>query len=119
MFGMRNGQITIINWRDGPSFDLFDIAAITDPFRAQRRQALFNDPSRIGSTAEFRIAPGTARVVNADRLVHFDLAVHRLRRREGYFAERDAKIGMQLAGDENLARIWKGLSDRIYRIHRI
>src|SRR5438132_356078 len=112
-------QISVVLRTNGASFDFFGIAAITDPFRAQRRQALFNDPSRIGSTAEFRIAPWAAGVVNADRLVHFNLAVHRLGRREGYFPERDANIDMYLSGDVNLARIWKGLSDRIYRIHRI
>src|SRR5437762_9029403 len=116
---MLLGQISGVLRPHGASFAFYDVAARTDPFRAQRRQALFNDPSRIGSSAEFRIAPWAARVVNADRLVHFDLAVHRLRRREGYFPERDANIDMYLSGDVNLARIWKGLSDRIYRIHRI
>src|SRR5436305_8681914 len=111
MFGMRNGEITIINWRDGPSFDLFHVAARENPVSTQGWKP-FNWVKR-----HARLAPRTAGVVNADWLVHFDLAAHRLRRREGYFAERDANIGMQLAGDENFARIWKGLSDRIYRIH--
>src|SRR5437899_5954162 len=113
MFGMRNGEIAIINWRDGPSFDFFDIAARENPVPAQWRQALFN------VAIETRLAPRTAGVVNADRLVHFNLAVHRLGRRERYFAERHAKIEMQFAGADNLFRIWKGLSDRMNRIHRI
>src|SRR5947208_16365157 len=99
--------------QNGAYFTLFEIAANTDPFRAKCRHAFFN------VATETRLAPGIAGVVNADRLVHFDLAVHRLGRREGDFAERDAKIGMQLAGDENLLRIWKGFSDRMNRIHRI
>src|SRR2546430_1476512 len=113
MFGMRNGEIAVINWRDGPSFDFFHVAARENPAPTHGRKP-FNWVKR-----HAWIAPRTAGVVNADRLIHFDLAGHRLGRREGYFAERDAKIGMQLAGDVNFARIWKGLSDRIYRIHRI
>src|SRR5437016_12971248 len=105
---MLLGQISVVLRTNGASFNFFDIAAITDPFRAQWRQALFN------VAIETRLAPGTAGVINADRLVHFDLAAHRLGRREGYFAERPAKIDMYLLGHVNLARIWKVLSDRLY-----
>ena len=87
----------------------FNIAAIADPFRAQRRKSLRNIAVKIG------IAPRAARVVNADRLVvknygrgaraTLDLAVHRLRRRERDFAEWNPNVGMQLAGDVNFLRI--------------
>src|SRR5947209_18689783 len=113
MLGMRNGEITIINWRDGPSFDLFHVAARENPVPTQGWKP-FNWVKR-----HARLAPRTAGVVNADRLVHFNLAVHRLGRRERYFPERDANIGMQFAGDENLARIGQRILDRIYRMIRI
>src|SRR5437870_4909607 len=90
------GKVSVVDRRYFASFDFFDVAAFTDPLRAQRRQALFD------VAIETRIAPRTAGVVNADRFVYFDLAVHRLRRRERDFAERDADVGMQFAGDENL-----------------
>src|SRR5437588_325864 len=54
-----------------------------------------------------RVAPRTAGVVNAERLVHFNLARHCFGRRERDFAERDTNIGMQFAGNENLFRIRK------------
>src|SRR6266404_5127969 len=113
MFGMRNGEITIINWRDGPSFDLFHVVARENPVPTQGRKP-FNRVKR-----HAWIAPRTAGVVNADRFVHFDLAVHRFGRRETDFPERDAEVGMQFSGDENLARIGQRILDRIYRMIRI
>ena len=50
---------------------------------------------------KIRITPRTARVVDADRLVDFDFAVHRFGRCEGDFAKRNANVGMQLAADVN------------------
>ena len=39
MLGVRIGEVSIIDRRDGASFDFFHIAAVANPFRAQRRQA--------------------------------------------------------------------------------
>src|SRR5206468_4846198 len=58
-------------------------------------------------TCALPISPRTARVVNADRLIGFDLAVHRFRRRERNLAKRNTKIVMQFSGDVNLARVRK------------
>src|SRR5207249_10488538 len=103
---------SVINRPNDSPFDLFNIAAGANPFRAQRRQPLRNidSPSRIGS-----IAPRPARIVNAHRLVHFDLAVHRFRRRERNLAERNTKIGMYFSGDVNLARVRKVVAVVAYR----
>ncbi len=60
---MRIGQVSVVDWRDGPAFDLFDIAAVADPFRPERRQTFGDFDALIGVT------PRTAGIVNADRLV--------------------------------------------------
>src|SRR5437588_7763568 len=96
---MLLGQISVVLRTNGASFDFFDIAAITDPFRTQRRQAVFD------VATETRIAPGTAGVVNAHRLVHFNLAGHCFCWRERYFAERNFDVCMQFAGDIDLSGV--------------
>jgi len=100
---------TVINRLSFSPFDFFHISALADPFRAQRRKSLRNIAVKSGVT------PRSARVVNAHRLVvknygrgsraSLHLTVHRLRRRERDFAERNPNVRMQLAGDINLARI--------------
>src|ERR1700719_4319397 len=75
------------------------IATVADPFRAQRWQTLFN------IAIEICVTPRAAGVVNAHRLVHLDLAVHRLGRRERDLAKRHANVGMQFPGSVNFARI--------------
>ena len=52
-----------------------------------------------------RVAPGAAGVVDTDGLVDFDLAGHGFGGGEGDFAERDADIGVELAGDVNFAGV--------------
>src|SRR5436853_1994421 len=90
---------SVVDWLNFATVDLFHVAAFQYPILSQGRQAL----NRVERHA--RIAPRTAGVVNADRFVYFDLAGNRLRRREIYFAERHADVGMDLPGDENLAGI--------------
>ena len=97
--GVRNGQVSIVDRRDRAPGGLFHIAAVANPFCPQCRQAFRYIDMLIG------IAPRAARVVNADRLIHLDLAAHRFRRRERDLAEWDAEIGMLLAGDVDLAGV--------------
>jgi hypothetical protein len=66
-----------------------------------------------------RITPRAARVVNSHRLVDFDFAVHRFRRRERDLAERHSDFRMQFAEDVNLARVRQRIFDRMNRIYRI
>ena len=72
-----------------PPVDFFDVAAIANPFRAQRRKSLCHIAVKI------RITPWAARVVNPHRLVDLDFTVHRLSRRERDLAERNTDVGMQ------------------------
>ena len=104
------GEKAVVNRPNDSPFDLFNIGAGANPFRAQRRQPLRNidSPSRTGS-----IAPRPARIVNAHRLVGFDLAVHRFRRRERDFAEWHFDLRMQFTGDVNFARVRQGASTAI------
>ena len=51
------------------------------------------------------VAPWTAGVVDADGLVHFDLAAHCFCRGETDLAERDAEVEMELSGEVDLAGI--------------
>src|SRR5206468_9169609 len=95
------GEKAVVNGLEFASFDFFDIAARANPFRAQLRQTACHIDICIS------IAPRTARIVNTHRLVHFDLAIHRFRRRERNLAERNTKIGMQFPGHVNFARIRK------------
>ena len=90
---MRNGEVTIVDRSDASSFDFLDITAGVNPIGAQRREAALDVAVKIG------VGPGAAGVVNADGLVDFELAGHGFRRREGDFAEGDAEIGMELAGE--------------------
>src|SRR6188472_2285372 len=83
---MRLGQISVIDRLDDSSGDFFHIATLQDPIAAQGRKPLY------WVKRHAWIAPWTASVVNAHRLVHFDLAVHRLRRRKRDFPERHANI---------------------------
>src|SRR5436853_7051572 len=113
MRSMRVGKIPIINWRDCASIDFFDIAARENPIPTQGRQPLYwvkrHGPSRTGTI----IAPGTAGVVNADRLVHVDLAGHCFGRRERDLAKRNTNVGMNFAGDENFTALWKAVGDAV------
>ncbi len=105
------GKIPVINRLDFSSLDFFDIAAVADPFRAQRRQTARNIDIYV------RIAPRAARVVNADRFVDFNFAIHRLRRRERDLAKRHAKIDMLFAGDVHFTRIRQlTIAHRVYRV---
>src|SRR5207253_9429421 len=106
-------QISVINGTNGPSLDLFDIAAGANPFRPQRQQTARNIDIYIW------ITPWTTRIVNAHRLVDIDPTVHRLRRRKRDFAERHFDLGMQFAGDINFARVRQWFFDRMNRIWRI
>jgi hypothetical protein len=88
MFGMRGGKVSVIDWLNLSSFDFFHIASVPNPFCPERWQ-----PTR-DIDVYIRITPRAARVVNAHRLVDFDLAVHRLRRRERDLAERHFDLRM-------------------------
>src|SRR5947209_16451617 len=90
---------SVVDWSNFATVDLFHVAAFQYPILSQGRQAL----NRVERHA--RIAPGTAGVVNADRFVDLNLAGHGFRWREIYFAERNANVGMDFPGDENLAGI--------------
>ena len=96
---MLLGEVSIIDRRYLATDDFFYIAAVANPFRAQRRQTFGDIDMLIG------VAPRAAGVVNADRLVHFDLAAHRFRRGERDFAEGNAQIAMQLAFEVDLPRV--------------
>ena len=84
-------EVSIIDRRHLSPFDFFDIAAIPDPFRAERRQSFFNIAVEIG------IAPWAAGVVNADRFVDFDFAVERFGLRETDLTEGNPEIGEMFA----------------------
>src|SRR4030095_16209841 len=110
--GVLLGQISIIDRPNDSPFVFFHVAASANPFRAQRRQTLFDIAVKIG------IGPWAARVVNAHRLVYFDFAVRRLGRRERDFPERNANVRMQFAVYVNLFGIWKlvaAAADRGFR----
>ena len=91
-------KISIIDRLDFASVDFFDIAARKIHSRATPEGLLYID-------RQTRIAPRSAGVVNADRFVHFDLAVHCFGRRERDFAERNADVGMNFSADINLPGI--------------
>src|SRR4030095_14852747 len=96
MRSMRNGEVSIIDWLNFSSVDLFNVTAFQNPLLSQGRKPL-NWVER-----HARIAPGTARVVNAHRLVHFHLAVDGFGRCERNFPERNAQIRMNFAREVNL-----------------
>src|ERR1041385_4932241 len=83
---MLFGKISVVDGRDGASFDFLDVTARADPIGAQRGKTLLHI-KRNGF-----VAPRTAGVVNADGFVDFDFAGDRFRRREGDFAEGNAEI---------------------------
>src|SRR5260370_31300676 len=92
-------QIAIIDWPNDTAVDFLDITTRENPVSTQGRKPL-NWVKR-----HAWIAPRTAGVVNADRFVDFDLAVHRFGRRERDLAERNPEVGVQFTGEVNLARI--------------
>ncbi len=96
---MRLGKVAIVDRRNFAPFDFLNIAAGADPIGAQRGKSLIHVDLLIG------IAPRSAGVVNADRFVHFNLAGHGFGRREGDFAERNADVGVELAGEVDLAGV--------------
>src|SRR5262249_5661104 len=98
---MRFRQPAIIYRLTFSSFVFFHIAAVANPFRAHRRQALFDIPMKIW------VAPQAACIVNAHRLVHFNFTVHRFCWREGDLAEGHTDFAIQLYLYVNLLRIWK------------
>src|SRR5207253_10090149 len=86
VLGVICRQIAIVRRRDRATRNGFHIAAGTDPFGAQRRQTLRNIAVKI------RIAPRSAGVVNAHRLVYLNLATHRFCWRERDFAKGHANV---------------------------
>ena len=101
MRSMRGGKVTVVDRGNGSAFDFLDVSTGADPIGAERRETALDIAVEIG------VAPGTAGVVDADWFVDFDFAGHGFRRGEGDFAERNAEIEMEFAGDENLAGIGK------------
>src|SRR5215510_1888126 len=88
MRSMRVRKKTIIYGLDFSAFVFFHVAAVADPFPAERRQPLRD------VTVKIRITPWAAGVVHAHRLIDFDFAANRFGRREGDFAKRHAHVGM-------------------------
>src|SRR6266545_7859043 len=101
MGGMRFRQVSIINGLNDSSFDLVHISTFQDPIAAQGWKPLY------WVKRHAWIAPRTARIINAHRLVYFDLAVHRFRQRERDFPKWHANVPMQFAIDVNLFGAWK------------
>src|SRR6266446_8060382 len=99
MLGMRSGKVAIINRPNFAAGVFPDFPSPADPFRAQRRQTLFDVAMKI------RIAPRAAGVVNAHRLVDFDLAANRFRWGERYLPKRNSDVFVQRARDINLLRV--------------
>ena len=91
MFGMGNGEIAVIDRLNFAPVDFFHITAGGNPSRSQRREALGDVAAKI------RIAPGTARIVHAHRLVQFEFAIHGFRRRERYLAKGNPDLFVQRA----------------------
>src|SRR5439155_21731699 len=89
-------QIPVIARHDRSASDLFNVATRANPGRSQWRQTFFN------LTIETVVAPRTAGVINAHRVVRLDLATHGLRRRERDFAEWHTNVGVQFARNVNL-----------------
>jgi hypothetical protein len=75
MLGVSDGQISIIDWLDRPPIDFLHIGSLQDPIAAQGRK-----PLRWVMRHAW-IAPWPAGVVNAHRLVYFNLAGHCFGRR--------------------------------------
>src|SRR5256885_16113008 len=102
MFGVRHGEITVVDWFDRAPIDFLNVIAFQNPISSQGRKPLNwverHCPSRIGSI----ISPGTAGVVNPNRFVGFNLAGHGFGGRETYFAEGDANLRMNFPRDVNL-----------------
>jgi hypothetical protein len=96
---MRFGEVAIVDWLYGTADNGLHIAPGADPIGAQGRKALFH------VAVESRIAPGPAGVINVDGLVYFHLAGRGFRGSETYLAERDAEVGMESAGEVNLAGV--------------
>src|SRR5262249_11133461 len=88
MRSMRFGKKTIIYGLDFSAFVFFHVAAVADPFPAERRQPLRD------VTVKIRITPWAAGVVHAHRIIDFDFAANRFGRRERDFAKRHAHVGM-------------------------
>src|ERR1700736_529374 len=116
-------QPSIVDGLNFSTVDLFDIAAFQNPISPQGRKPS-NWVKRHGPSRTGIIAPWSAGVVNADRLVHFDFAGHRLGWRERDLAERHANIGMQFPGDVNLFAVRERLVaslrwfETVLRLHR-
>ena len=91
------GKVAIVDWPNESSLDLFHIAAVANPFRAQRRQTSFD------IAVKFRVAPRPTGVVNTRRLVKLERFVERFSWRERNLPERDAQIDMDFSDDVNLA----------------
>src|SRR5882724_5495441 len=109
---MRFREVSIIDRLYRATDDFFHVSAIANPFCTQRWQTLFD------VAGEVRITPRTAGVVNAHRLVYFDLAGHCFRWREIDLAKRNAHVWMNLAGDVNLARVVAGIGDSGFTVAR-
>ena len=93
---LGDGEVSVIDRLNFSAIDFFVIAASENPVAAQGRKPFY------WVKRHAWIAPGTARVVDAHGFVDLDLAVHCLCRREIYFAERDADIGMDFPRYVNL-----------------
>ena len=89
------GKKTVINRLNFSSIDFFDIVAVANPFCAQGRKSLCYVAVKI------RITPWPARVVHPHRLIDFNLARHRLCRRERDFTEWNPNVAMNFAANVN------------------
>ena len=76
-------KIAIVDWPNDTTLDLFNVAAVANPFCAQRRQTVCNIDMLI------RIAPWTTRVVDVHWFVRLERAVERFGRRKLRFHEME------------------------------
>src|SRR5882757_123423 len=90
MRSMRLGQISVIDRLDDSSGDFFHIATLQDPIAAQGRKPLY------WVKRQAWIAPWTASVVNAHRLVYLHRAGHCFGWRKRDFAKRNPHVWMHL-----------------------
>ncbi len=99
-------EVTIVLRLHVASVVFRDIATGEDPVATQRRKA-FSDEA-----GKSRIAPGTARVIDSNRLVDFDASVRVLCLGKVDFAKGDLHILVNFAGNVNTTAVWKNVGDR-------
>jgi hypothetical protein len=101
---MDFAQVAVVFWANGTTGVFLDITAIQDPVATKRGETLAD------IAPNFRVVPGAACVINADRLVVFVGAVEEPGAVQGDFAEGYTDIFVASALSIDLARSGKGVS---------